>query len=258
MTPSSRRFTARLAPLALAASLAPLPAMAEVIPGIDINGQIGYWGAQPSGTVTADGDDADVEDDLNFDRNGTNLVQIAFEHPVPLVPNVRLRHVSLDDSADGQIGRQLEFAGTTFTASENVTSSYDIEMTDATFYYSPLDNWVSLDLGLTARQLDARAEIDGSSGDASASADVVVPMGFLALRVDAPMTGVYAAGEINAISADDNHLRDVRAVVGWQPVDMLAFELGYQEMSLELNDDSEDLSADIDFSGPFASATLRF
>lgn len=259
MTPSSRRFTARIAPLALAVSLAPAPAMAEVIPGIDINGQLGYWGAQPNGTVSSDGDEIDLEDDLNFGRNGTNMLQVAFEHPVPLVPNVRLRHVELSDSADGQVRRSVSFGNASFSASENVHSTYDLEMTDATFYYSPLDNWVSLDLGLTARQLDARAEIDGQvSGSDSASADVVVPMGFLAVRVDAPMTGIYGSAEINAISADDNHLRDVRAVVGWQPVDMLALELGYQEMSLEIDDDSEDLSADMDFSGPFASATLRF
>jgi outer membrane protein len=258
MTPSSRRFTARLAPLALAVSLAPASAMAEVIPGIDINGQLGYWGAQPNGTVSTGGGDIDLEDDLNFDRNGTNMLQIAFEHPVPLVPNVRLRHVSLDDSADGEIQQNVTYDNVNYQDGDNVRSSYDLEMTDATFYYSPLDNWVSLDLGLTARQLDARTEIDGSSRNASASADVVVPMGFLGVRVDAPMTGVYGSAEINAISADDNHLRDVRAVVGWQPVDMLALELGYQEMSLEIDDDSEDLGADMDFSGPFASATLRF
>lgn len=258
MTPSHRRTVPRLAPLALAVSLAPAPAMAEVIPGIDINGQLGYWGAQPNGTVSSGGGDIDLEDDLNFDRNGTNMVQIAFEHPVPLVPNLRLRHVSLDDSADGQIQQSVTYDNVTYSGNEDVRSSYDLEMTDATFYYSPLDNWVSLDVGLTARQLDARAEIDGSSGSASASADVVVPMGYLAARIDAPLTGVYGAAEINAISADDNHLRDMRAVVGWEPVDMLAFELGYQEMSLEIEDDSEDLGADMDFSGPFASATLRF
>ncbi len=143
MTPSSRRLTPHLAPLALAVSLAPAPAMAEVIPGIDINGQLGYWGAQPNGTVSADGDEIDVEDDLDFGRNGTNMLQIAFEHPVPLVPNVRLRHVSLDDSADGRIQHSASFGGADFTVNERVHSTYDLEMTDATFYYSPLDNWVS-------------------------------------------------------------------------------------------------------------------
>ncbi len=260
MNSTHRRPATRLAPLALAVSLAPTTALAEVIPGIDINGQLGYWGAQPEGTVSSGSDDIDLEDDLNFDRNGTNLIQIAFEHPVPLVPNVRLRHVSLDDSADGQLQRGFTFDGQPFTVSDNLHSEYDLEMTDATFYYSPLNNWISLDVGLTARQLDAKARIRTQSGskDESASADVIVPMGFLGVRADLPLTGVYGSAEINAISADDNHLRDVRAVVGWQPVDMLALELGYQEMSLEIDDDSEDLGADMDFSGPFASATLRF
>lgn len=257
MSRSPRRTAARLLPLALVLPLAPAPAFAEAIPGIDIYGKVGHWGATPSGTVASDGEEVDVEDDLNFDREGSNLLELGFEHPVPVLPNVRFRHVSLSDEADGEVTREVRFAGTTFQGSEDVHSSYDLEMTDATFYYSPLDNWVSLDVGLTARHLDAEAEIDGEiSGESSASASMVIPMGHLAVRMDAPVTGIYASAEVNAISADDEHLRDTRAVVGWQPADLLAFEVGYQELSIEFDDD--DLSADLDFEGPFASVGLRF
>jgi outer membrane protein len=131
-------------------------------------------------------------------------------------------------------------------------------MTDATFYYSPLNNWVSLDLGITARHLDAAVEIEGQTTNerAEGSADMTIPMGYAALRFDAPLTGVYASGEIHAISYDDNKMRDVRAVVGWQPVDLLAIEAGYQQLSLEFDDG--DLAGDLEFDGPFVAASLRF
>ncbi len=254
----SRSPRTTLLPAALALTLAPASALAQAIPGIDIYGKAGQWGATPSGTISSDGEDIDVEDDLNFDRNDSTMLELGLEHPVPLIPNVRLRHVDLSDSADGSIERPIEFNGTQFgSVNEDVSSEYDLEMTDATFYWSPLDNWVSLDVGVTARRLDATAEIDGeASGEQSASAELTVPMGYAAVRMDAPLTGIYASAEAHAISADDNHMRDVRAVVGWQPVDLLAIEAGYQQLSVEFDDD--ELAGDLDFDGPFVAASLRF
>ncbi|MEX1080438.1 MAG: TIGR04219 family outer membrane beta-barrel protein [Halofilum sp. (in: g-proteobacteria)] len=244
-----------LLPAALALTLAPASAFAEVIPGIDIYGKAGQWGASPSGTISSGDDDIDVEDELNFDRNDTTLLELGFEHPVPLIPNLRLRHVDLSDSANGHISH--EFNGVVFD--EDVHSTYDLKMTDATFYYSPLDNWVSLDLGITARHLDAAVEIDSratSTKRADGSVELTIPMGYAAVRFDAPMTGLYASGEIQAISYDDHKMQDVRAVVGWQPVDLLSIEAGYQQLSLEFDDD--DLAGDLEFDGPFVAASLRF
>lgn len=240
--------------------LAPAPAAAEGVPLIDVYAGVTHWQPELTGDVSSDGDDFDVEGDLDFDSNSTNILHVGLEHPVPLVPNVRLRHFSMDDSASSTVTTTRQFHGVEFAADEDIRSSYDMEITDATLYYSPLDNWVSLDIGITARQLDLEVEVSerGAGGEsASAGGSAVIPMGHLGVRADLPLTGFYAVGELNTISASGHRLTDARAGLGWQSDLPLGVEIGYQQMEFKL-DDVDDLDADAEFGGAYAAVNLRF
>lgn len=259
MTRPLPRAITRALPAGVVLLMASTSAQAAGVPLIDFRAQVGYWGAEPSGTVASDGEDFRVQDDLNLERNGSVFVMGELEHPVPLLPNVRLRHRTLDDEANSTITSTSQFGPVQFQNNEQVRSSYDIEMTDATFYYSPINNWVAIDLGLTARRLDVQVELENrSSGEHErAGGSVWLPMGHLAARVDLPLTGVYAGGEINAISADDESMEDVRATLGWQTTSNFGLEIGYQRIEFE-TDDVDGLRADVEFEGPYAAATFRF
>jgi outer membrane protein len=245
-------------PAGLVLALVSAQATAAGAPLIDVRAQIGQWNASPSGTVSSDGDDFDVDDELDFDKNSTTLFSASFEHPVPFLPNVRLKRVSLSDEAKSTLTRARTFGPVTFQRDEPVRSEYDISMTDATLYYSPLDNVVELDIGATVRSLDVEAEITSRrSGDSeSAGGSVVVPLAHVGARANLPFSGLYASGEINALSAGGNSLRDLRAAVGWR-AGVIEIEAGYQEYRFEI-DDVDDLSADVDFSGPYAAIAVAF
>ena len=96
-----------------------------------------------------------------------------------------------------------------------MNSDYDMEMVDGTFYWSPLDNVVKLDLGLTVRQMDADFTITGAGQRATESASETFPLAHGAIRANLPLTGVYVGGEINAIEYDGSGMRDFDAHIGY-------------------------------------------
>lgn len=50
----------------------------------------GSWYHSATGKVDHLGTPADLEQDLGFDKNWSGFFYLAVEHPVPLIPNVRL------------------------------------------------------------------------------------------------------------------------------------------------------------------------
>jgi outer membrane protein len=259
MSSQSRRFLPLATLLPLTFLAAPGSVAANVVPLIDIHAGMGYWQPDLSGDVASDGDDFDVEDDLDFDRNSTNILEVGVRHPIPLLPNARLRHQSLSDSATSTLQATRSFGPVEFQQEESVRSSYDLEMTDLTLYYRPWSTVVTLDFGITARMLDLDVEIESrDSGESeSAGGSAVIPMGHLALRGDLPLTGLYASGELNIISASGNRLQDFQIGLGWESRRVFGVEAGYRQLDLKV-DDVDDLDADLSMGGPYVAVNLRF
>src|SRR5699024_9312627 len=122
--------------------------------------------------------------------------------------NVRLRHMGLKDSANGQIGTNVEMDGKEFTDNAPVHSKYDIDMTDLTLYYTPWKTLVKIDVGLTVRQLDAKfsvqGDVQGQQETANLSAKETIPLLHLGVSGKLPFTGFYAGAEVNHISYSSN------------------------------------------------------
>lgn len=136
---------------------------AHSAPLVDIYGGLYTGQTALSGMLSSGADEADIEDDLGYDDSRQTVVYVGLEHAVPILPNLRLKHSTLSEEARGQVQSQFDFGGQTFTAATNVISSFDLDYTDLTFYYSPLDNVVKIDLGITARQIDGDFVIEAES-----------------------------------------------------------------------------------------------
>ena len=72
--------------LIVAITLSPLTAAADIV-GLTIGG--GSWQASPEGSIGRS--DIDLESTLNLDEQNNQFIFIALEHPVPLLPNIRVR-----------------------------------------------------------------------------------------------------------------------------------------------------------------------
>ncbi|KEF32198.1 hypothetical protein D777_00832 [Marinobacter nitratireducens] len=221
---------------------------------VGLGASVNYWDSELSGKVQDNGDVVDVENQLNLDSDTNANASLYVEHPIPVLPNVRLSYTLVEQSGRGQL--TADFGGVSFGGAD-VQSDLDLEQLDLTLYYEVLDNWVNLDLGLTARDLDAELIVQEVNGTLTnkTSIDGVVPMGYIAARFDLPLTGVSVGGEGNVISFDGDSLHDFN-VYGQYEISLLQLRLGYRQMSVDYDDGDDQLDIEID--GPFVSAGLAF
>lgn len=216
------------------------------------------WKQNFSGEVSSGlaGTMVDVEDDLGYSDENNNVYYVAIEHPIPILPNVRVQQTDMDLSATGF--SSFVFEGYTYNGA--VSSKIDLSHTDVTLYYEVLDNWISLDLGLTARVIqDGTVEItEVSSGRTeSFDADGVLPLLYAAARIEVPfLDGLYLGADVNGIGAGDDSIIDYRAVVGYETSIGLGIEGGYRSFEIDY-EDGED-QADLTIDGAYIAAFFHF
>src|SRR5690606_32943209 len=199
----------------------------------------GVWESDLSGDI---GDKnrpgADLQD-LGLDDERNQFYFVAFEHFVPLIPNVRLQQTDISLSNSAMITQGFVLDGVTYGANDTVSSDFDLSHLDATFYYEILDNWVNLDLGLTFRKFDGEVRFNSAnSGSSSEKLDDTLPMLYAKAQFDLPFTGFYVAASGNYTAYDDSDVSDFTAAVGYMSNGLLldlGVELGLRELSVKLD-----------------------
>ena len=215
---------------------------------------------QNSDTSTTIGD-IDLEEDLGLDDDSATYVYIAIEHPIPVLPNIRLARTDMEQKGASTLTRDIEFDGKTYSANTTIESIIDLSHTDATLYYELLDNWVNLDLGLTVRQFDGKlqisGDISGTTETASEDLDFPMPLLYAKAQFDLPLTGLYVAAEGNFIGYGGNSFLDATGKIGYETSLGFGVEAGLRSITLEI-DDEEDVEADLEFSGMYLAAHYHF
>jgi outer membrane protein len=219
---------------------------------LGVGATVGYWHSDLSGQADRNGDSVNLDDELKLDNDSNTDASIYIEHPVPVLPNIRLNYTLVKQSGKGNLGTD-PYDGVI----GNVHSDLDLEQLDLTLYYEVLDNWVNLDLGLTARDLSGELVVRQATGlnESKTKVDAVIPMGYLAARFDLPLTGVSAGAEGNFISYSGDSVRDFN-VYGQYTVSVLQLRAGYRQMAVDYEDGDDRLDLKVD--GPFISAGVTF
>jgi len=204
----------------------PMTGMAATILGFQIGG--GSWEQTPSGALVS----TVGSDTLKETEKGEGYTYFSLEHPVPLVPNIRLANTKV--SAVGN----------------TVITSVEIDQTDATLYYEILDNVISLDLGITARNTDGQV-----AGTGSTTFSETVPLLYASAEIALP-AGFALAAEINSISSGSDKISDISAKVTYTTSIGLGIEVGTRTQNFEV--DIDNVQTDIEFSGLFAGVYFKF
>lgn len=222
----------------------------------------GGWSQDPGGWVNYDGEDFDVDDDLDLENNTGAYAYAKIEHPVPLLPNVRLYYGQSNFDGDGTVTAERTFGGITFQRDEEVRSEVNLDYVDGTLYYEVLDNVVSADLGLNVRYMTGDVEVTHVDSGESEKVDlnVAFPMAYAMVRADIPTTGLFLKGEGAFIGYGGNRIADVMLGGGYE-FDLVAasigIEAGYKSQQIKL-DDVDDASADVSVQGPYAGVVVDF
>jgi outer membrane protein len=190
---------------------------------------------------------------------------LAFEHPLPFLPNLRIAQTSLDTDGTTVLVNDFEFEETTFTSGSSVATVFDFNYRDYTLYYEVFDNdLVSFDFGLTVRDVDTDISAVATSDNsisARQKASGYLPMLYVATEIGIPTTDWFVFANGNFLSFDNHTLYDYQVGARYQLVDNLAVELsgtlGYRAFNVQL-EDLDDLYTDLDFKGIFAGIQVHF
>lgn len=226
-------------------------------PGLSIYGGGYNWNSDFNGTLSSGGASIDVEEDLGMGKADQSVIWLGLEHPVPLIPNVRVRYFDLYESASNRLQRSFVFDDQVFVASTRVDSELELEMLEGTLYYTPIDTNLKLDVGVTIRHVDGFVRLSSVIADSRLNIDEVLPLAHGAARMEIPGTGAYVGGELNAIKYNGSSMSDYNVRVGWRSDFLLGVEVGYSQINLNLDDVSL-LTTDLDMGGPYLALSLGF
>ncbi len=209
----------------------------------------------------------DARGELGFDHSDIRRLGIRddwqgfyyvnLQHPLYFLPNIKVQRTRLSHDEGGLLEENLSVNRETFFAGDTVALALDLTHTDLTLYYSFLDNWVNVDVGITVRKFRGSADVFGAETEDSRSIDDWIPAIYGHTRFDIPFSGWAIGAEGHVVAYDRSSMLDLRAMVSYviDPIFGLGFELGYRYLTMDLD---ESLPYDITYSGPYASVILRF
>jgi len=241
---------------------ASISAQADTVLGVYAGAQV--WYVETDGTFFDETSSDSQIQGFNFDDETQGSFYIAFEHFVPLIPNVKINHTQLATSGTTQLSSTFTFNNEIFDVDASVFTDVDIATTDFILYYEIFDNDLfSIDLGLNGKRISGDLTIadDASGLQTEESFTGIVPLLYSRVEFNLPFSGVGVYAEGNYIDIDGNSLSDFQAGIKYDVIDSLALDLtlqaGYRDISIEL-DDVDDISSDLSFSGLYAGVEIHF
>ena len=209
----------------------------------------GMWKHAPSGDFNSTNGSSiiDLESSLGMSSDNEAYLYAAFEHPIPLVPNVRMESTAL--SHDGTVNGTVTFDG---QAGLSGASTISLDSMDTVLYWRILDNWVNVDLGLAVRKYDGEFTV----GTKTRAISENVPLAYAAAQFDLPFTGLSVGGDFNYASLSGNTINDIRMRLLYE-MGTIGFEGGIRTYSVKL-DDADGVNVDMSFDGLFMGVFLHF
>jgi len=223
-----------------------------------INGN--SWDYEVGGNIRDDSSvlsQVDLKTDLNIKDDSEAFLVAYIEHPVPLLPNIRLGTTSLTLKGSGDASKSFTFNGTPYTGTVDIATNLNLDHTEIGFYWNILDNVVGLDLGINAKFFDGGITITSAEGNISDVFDETVPMLYAGIQVAMPY-GLQLSGDLSYISFDGSSFTDTLIKLSYTTDFNLGLDVGYRSFVLDYEDTTANEYVDIDISGIFVGAHLAF
>jgi outer membrane protein len=241
--------------------------MVSLAAPLEISAGVSVWRQEFDGDISYGTpiDKVDLSRDLGFDDENKVMAYFSLKHFIPIVPNIRVMHSQIEGGGNSIIDRNINFGGQLYPVNRSVVTDLDLTHTDLTLFYSPIDSFIELDLGLTVRFLDGTVSLLSPESAPGLGDEVYekqnfsapIPMLYGRLEFEIPSTNFYIETEANLIAYSGNRLLDFRVGAGYMTDFNLGLELGYRRLNLVL-DDIDDVDTDLNISGIYGGITLRF
>lgn len=215
----------------------------------------GTWQSEYTGDI---GSPAASTTDLGVGDNNNNFYYIAIEHPILFLPNIKVQQNNISSTQSSIVNTNFSIGDITYPSGSTVATDFDLSYTDTALYYEFLDNWVTLDLGVTLRKYSGHLVAKSAGVSDKTNIDLSMPLAYGRVQFDLPLTGFFAGFEGNYISYDGNDLADYNAKIGYSfdSILDLGVEVGYRALTANIEDG--DVNTNLDIKGPYAAAIFHF
>lgn len=212
---------------------------------------LGFYSHSPSGTAQNGDDIVDIKDDLKWQDENDIFIRAYFEHPIPIIPNIRVGYTKFGHSGEGSVTKSF-FWGL-LNIDGDVNSDLDLDIYDLTLYYEFLDNWINLDGGLNLKYLNGTIDVNSDHRDIS----VPIPMLYAKGKIDIPATDLSVLFEGDYVTYDNNQLYDVEVGARYNFALGFGIEAGYKALKIKVND-VDNVSMDTKFNGAYGKLVWDF
>lgn len=223
---------------------------------VGLRAGVSGWNGDFKGTVQSGPEPIDLNAELGFADENYASAYVSFEHPIPLIPAVRLGYVGLSQDSEGVL--RESFRGIAFDGA--TTSTLDLTQADLTAYWELLDNVVSLDLGVQTKFVTGEFSLQGATagGVRTTQLDIeeTLPMLYVGVGADLPLTGLGLYASVAGTNVGDNSGLDATAKISYD-IKLLGFEAGWRELRLNF-DKLDGVDAEYAVRGPFVGLNLHF
>jgi outer membrane protein len=254
----------KLLTIAAASALMATAANADLV---RVEGAVGVWQSDPTGTVKYDVQpEFDIVDNAGLTESTNAYAWIYIKHPVPVLPNLRLEYANPNFSATTKL--DLSYGDYDFSA--GASNELTLTQYDAVLYYNILDNtfWTTIDLGLDVKFIDGNYNISGQAAGVARTVDedfdMVIPLAYLRGRVQLPVTNIGIEAVVRGMAYSSNNVVDAQVKLDYTmdfvPVIQPGLEIGYRHQQIKLDGDSIGIDANLDttFSGLYGGIMVRF
>ena len=223
-----------------------------------IGAEVGYaaWNSSLKGDIRNGGSTLDFEQDLGYGSSEINGFMWAYiDHPLPLLPNLKIQKTNFSDSATGNIRSATVYNGTSLAAG-SATTSLTLDQVDVIPYWRILDNWVNLDIGLNIKAIDGSIEIKADN-TARNDFSVILPMLYAKARFDLPFTGLSVEADASYVGFSGNYVTDIKAGIVYETSYGLGATIGYRQQDMTL-EDIDDTYGELNIAGAYAGLFYHF
>lgn len=215
---------------------------------------VGVYAGIDGAYVKSDTEDSSPNEDTKF----AGTYSLAFEHPVPFVPNAKIRYSKYETTDWENISTQMGPA--------TVEGKLEFETLDLLAYYEVLDNIVSIDVGAGAKRVNADLNVTGTLKSngwqifATDKYDDTIPGLYVSAGGKLPLTGLSAKAEVFAGKNSNADFTDYNAEIKYDFIEILLVnvgaKVGYRNLKINVDDpaDAGELSA----KGPYIGLEVHF
>ncbi|RKZ99320.1 MAG: hypothetical protein DRQ47_11255 [Gammaproteobacteria bacterium] len=240
----------------LLAAITTFPSFQATADTLGITVSAGSWMPDVTGEFTDSATIIDVQQDLGITDTDSGVYSFSFEHFIFLLPNIKVQSTGLDIQSTSIMTTDIIFEDIVYPIGTEVSSQVDLSHVDYILYYEVLDNWVSLDLGLSVLNFNGVISMQSEGQISEIELDEYLPAIYGNASVELPV-GFSLGARGNLFSTGDGNIFDYEVYLGWESDFALGAEVGYHQFTLDWEDIS-DSYGDLSYDGYYASITLHF